>query len=130
MKVSHVALAVRDLNISKKFYDDLFDMKLIFNGEKAETHVKFMQLKDDDGFVIELWENNTAEPLTENLKDLGKIGVKHVAFEVANVDEFMKKVEKVHANVLAPIKQGTYVKRYFYITDPDNIPIELFESRE
>jgi glyoxylase I family protein len=128
MKISHVALAVKDIEISKQFYQNLFGLAVIFEGEKPEKNRKFLFLEDDSGTRLELFQDDNPTPLTENLKDTKKIGIKHIAFAVDNIEAFLEKNETYSLNKLTPIKNGISVKRYIFITDPDNIPIEIFEQ--
>ena len=87
-----------------------------------------MFLEDESGTKIELFQDHNPELLTENLKDTKKIGMKHLAFEVDNIELFLSIAEKYDIKKLTEIRKGTSVKRYIFITDPDNIPIELFEK--
>lgn len=127
MKIAHVALSVRDIQASKQFYTDLFKLKFVFAGEKPEKNRRFAFLEDEDGTRLELFQDDQPKPLTENLKDTKNIGMKHLAFAVENIEAFLKKAEAYPITKLTPIKKGITVKRYIFITDPDNIPIELFE---
>jgi len=128
MKLSHVALSVKDLERSQEFYENIFGLKTVWQGEKRESGKKFMFLEDDNGTIIELFQDHNPELLTENLKDTKKIGMKHIAFEVDNIESFLAEAERFPINKITEIKKGTSVKRYIFITDPDNIPIELFEK--
>ncbi len=128
MKLAHIALSVKDITKSKHFYMNLFGLKLVFEGEKPEKNRKFLFLEDETGTRLELFADNNPVLLTENLKDTKKIGLKHIAFAVENIEAFLHAAEKYDIKKIAPIKNGTSIKRYIFITDPDNIPIELFEQ--
>jgi glyoxylase I family protein len=128
MKLAHIALSVKDLKLSKQFYMELFGLKFVSEFEKPEKNRKFLFLEDETGTLLELSQDNNPEPLTEDISNKKKIGIKHIAFEVNNIESFWESVEKYNINKITEIKQGTSVKRYIFITDPDNIPIELFEK--
>ena len=127
MKIAHVALSVKNLDVSKNFYMDLFQLQLVYRGAKADSGKKFLFLEDEDGTRLELFSDSNPKPLRENLRDTKNIGMKHIAFAVDNIEAFLKKHENKKIQILNPIKKGTSVKRYMFIVDPDNIPIELFE---
>src|SRR5258708_13036017 len=125
MKLAHVALSVKDINRSKEFYENLFGLKTVWQGEKRESGKKFMFLEDENGTRIELFEDKNPIALTENLRDTQKIGMKHLAFEVDNIESFLESAEKYTIKKITEIKQETSLKRYIFIADTDNIPIEL-----
>jgi len=127
MKLAHVALSVKDITRSKEFYENIFGLKIARKGEKPDGRI-FIFLEDENGTGIELFQDHEPIELTENLKDTKNIGMKHLAFEVENIESFLEKNRKYNLRKLTPIKPGTTVKRYLFITDPDNIPIELFEK--
>ncbi len=128
MKIHHIALSVKDIILSKKFYMDLFGLKLVFEGEKPEKNRKFLFLEDETETRLELFQDYEPELLIENLKDTKKIGMKHIAFAVDNIETFLEAAKKYNIKKITPIKNGISVKRYIFIADPDNIPIEIFEK--
>ncbi len=127
MNFHHIALSVKDLSASKLFYMELFGLKFVSEFEKPEKNRKFLILEDDNGTRLELSQDENPTQLTEDISDKKKIGMKHIAFAVDTIEQFLEKAEKYKIKQLTPIKKGVSVKRYIFITDPDNIPVELFE---
>src|SRR5258708_1506891 len=109
MKLAHVALSVKDIALSKEFYENVFELKIVWQGEKPDGR-KFMFLEDENGVRIELFQDNEPVALTENFKDTKKIGMKHLAFEIENIESFLEKAEKYAIKKITEIKQGTSVK--------------------
>ena len=116
--------------MSQKFYEAVFDLKLKSQGERKELSVRFVNLEDEGGNVIELFEHNNPLPLSENLMDFQKIGIKHIAFIVDNIEDTLDKAVENGATIIWPPKEGITVKRFAFIGDLDGIPVELVELRD
>ncbi len=127
MKLHHIALSVKDLKLSKQFYMELFGLKFVSEFEKPEKNRKFLLLEDETSTLLELSQDDNPEPLTEDISNKKKIGVKHIGFAVEDIEAFLQKAAKYKIKKLTPITKGVTVKRYIFITDPDNIPVEIFE---
>ena len=127
MKYSHTALSVKSIAISQKFYETVFDLNFRSQGERKELSVKFINLEDENGNVIELFEHDNPLPLAEDLMDFQKAGIKHLAFIVDNIETVLEKAQKNGASIIWPPKEGITVKRIAFVGDPDGIPIELVE---
>lgn len=129
MKYLHTALAVRSIEKSKKFYEQVFEMKLKARGERPEIGVKFIMLENEHGQIIELFEHKHPVALKDDLMDFSQVGYKHIAFVVENIETAMKKALKNGAKVIWPAIKGVTVKRVAFISDPDGLPIELVELK-
>src|SRR3989344_5933265 len=101
MRYFHTALSVKSIAVSQEFYEAVFDLKLKSQGERKELSVRFVNLEDEGGNVIELFEHNNPLPLSENLMDFQKIGIKHIAFIVDNIEDTLdNKSNVLNANLL------------------------------
>ena len=61
--------------------------------------------------------------------DFQRVGIKHVAFIVENLEQAIEKAVSFGAKIVWPIQNGITIKRLAFISDPDGIPIELLELR-
>ncbi|MCX6764701.1 MAG: VOC family protein [Candidatus Nealsonbacteria bacterium] len=129
MKYHHVALSVSDLEKSLKFYKEVFG----FNEEKRikreDLRIKaiLLKLNPKDDLHLELIQ---PQKLIENKDDffnLDILGLKHVCFEVENVDEKHKEL-KAKGYEVTGIKKGKSIKKYFFIKDPDGFMMEICEK--
>jgi glyoxylase I family protein len=127
MKFYHTALSVRSIKESQRFYEDIFAFTFRRQGERPELGVKFVILEDSSGHIIEFFEHQTPITLKEDLMDFSKIGYKHIAFVVDNIERTIKKAQKYGVKIIWPIKKGITVKRIAFISDPNGLPIELVE---
>jgi glyoxylase I family protein len=127
MKFFHTALSVRSIQESRAFYEDVFGLKLRAEGERAELGVRFAMLEDQQGVGVELFEHINPIPLSEDLMNFSTVGMKHIAFVVENIEKVLDAAVQAGAKVIWPVKDGITVKRLAFISDPNNIPIELVE---
>jgi catechol 2,3-dioxygenase-like lactoylglutathione lyase family enzyme len=127
MRLFHTALSVRSVARSRKFYETVFGLK--FNNEAAskELNAKFVQLKDEFGNLVELFQHDDPLPLAENLMDFQRVGIKHISFVVQNLEQVISVAIENGGALIRPPRVGKTVKRNAFIGDLDGIPIELVE---
>lgn len=125
--IYHTALTVRDLKTSRHFYETLFGLKFAFQGERPELGLRFVMLEDERGNKLELMEFRESKAIDPEAEDLKKIGLKHVAFAVEDIEGVYGQALRLGSKVIWPIKKGVTVKRIAFITDPDGMPVELAE---
>lgn len=130
MKYFHTAISVNNLEKSQEFYEKVFDLKFESKGERPDLKIKMVNLKGKDGNVIELFQHENPIPLKEDLMDFQKVGIKHIAFIVDNLERAIEKAVSHGAKIVWPIQDGITIKRLAFISDPDGIPIELLELRD
>ncbi|MES3031763.1 MAG: VOC family protein [Patescibacteria group bacterium] len=129
MKYFHTALSVNNLEESINFFKSVFDLKFRSEGGRKEKKYKFVNLEDENHNVIELFKHDEPLPLGDDLMNFQKVGIKHIAFMVDNLEKAVEKSVSFGAKIIQPIKEGITVKRYAFIADPNGIPIELVELR-
>jgi glyoxylase I family protein len=128
MKISHTALSVKSIKKSRAFYEKVFNLTFRVAGERPEQGVSFIMLQDEHSTVIELFEHTNPKPLTQDLMDFSENGIKHIAFIVDNLEETVANALEHGAKIIWPIQKGVTVNRLAFISDPDNIPVELIEQ--
>ena len=123
MKVVHIAITVKDLEVSKAFYTNIFGFVFVNEFVKAETGAKFCYL-DKDGFQLELWEFSTLKSVANNLVDFDVIGLRHIGFQVEDVAQEVARLNALGCN-FPEAKVGTSGKTFSIGSDPDGILLEL-----
>ena len=90
MRIHHVALSIRDLEKSVKFYKDIFGFTEVKRFEKPDgTKAAFLKL---DNTMLELFQFANKIDNKDDLSNIKIIGIKHIAFAVKNVDEKYKEI--------------------------------------
>ncbi len=125
MKVHHVAITVNDLEESQKFYQDFFNFKISKSFEREDMGAKaiFLEL---EGFFIELWQFADFKENIDELKDIRIRGIRHVAFEVENLDKILSDFKQRGLEVAEP-KLGASGHMYSFISDPNGVALEIYQ---
>ena len=92
MKIEHIAIAVKNLDESIKFYEDIFALKCyaIEKIENQKVTTAFFQIGDTK---IELLEStDTDGPVAKFIEKKGE-GIHHIAFAVKNIEEKLEEIE-------------------------------------
>ena len=127
MRLFHTALSVMNLEKSRKFYENVFDLKFRNTARSEELEATFLQLEDEEGNFVELFEHDSPHPLHDDLMDFQKNGIKHISFIVQNLEAVINSAIDNGGTVIRAPQSGKTVKRNAFIGDPDGIPIELVE---
>lgn len=127
MKFHHVALSVKNLEVSKLFYENILGFKEVKRFERPDLGGQAVFLKLN-GLRLELWEFNKQKPNEDDFSDLNAIGYKHIALQVADVQQTCNELKAKGIEVTEPT-QGAMAK-YIFIKDPDGLPLELLEWSE
>jgi glyoxylase I family protein len=127
MRFFHTALSVRSIESSRIFYEKVFALQFNNEAERKEQNVKFVQLKDDFGNLLELFEHHNPLPLKEDLMDFSRVGIKHISFIVENIEQVISTAIANGGVLIRAPRAGKTVKRNAFIGDLDGIPVELVE---
>jgi glyoxylase I family protein len=123
-KVHHIAILCSDYQKSKTFYTEVLGLTIIREIYREERQSYKLDLALNGTYIVELFSfpNPPKRPSRPEA-----VGLRHLAFEVINLDETIaflnsKKVES------EPIRiDETTDKRFTFIADPDELPIEFYE---
>lgn len=126
MRFHHVALTVKNLSESIAFYKDVFNATIVKSFERPDLQGKAAFLKVDNAH-LELWEFADGKENKDSLKDLKIIGLRHIAFEVEDLDESVASLRLKGLTLTEP-NLGASGHRYAFTQDPTGIRIELYEK--
>ncbi len=127
MRYHHTAISVRDVGISRRFYEQVFGLRYRTEAKSIEFEASFVQLEDEKGVILELFQHKGAQGTVTDALDFSSIGMKHLSFLVADIEAVVKKVLEMKGSMLRDIRAGKTVKKNAFVTDPDGIAIELVE---
>ncbi|MEK7508012.1 MAG: VOC family protein [Patescibacteria group bacterium] len=127
MTIHHIAISVDNLEHSLDFYRTNFGFAEISRFERQDLGGKavFMKLGE---ILLEIWEFTERRNMN-NLADLNVVGIRHIAFEVVNLNSKIEEFQNAGIEVSKPDK-GASGGIYAFLKDPDGIPIELYEPKK
>lgn len=125
-KVHHIAVICSDYQCSLDFYTHVLGLELISEHYREERNSYKADLALDGNYVVELFSFPSPP---ERLTHPEAAGLRHLAFEVNDVDEAVRELDtKQIAHEQIRIDEYTQ-KRFVFFQDPDGLPIELYEKR-
>jgi glyoxylase I family protein len=123
-KIHHIAIICSDYERSKGFYVDVLGFKVIREVFREERNSYKLDLEVGGQYQIELF--SFPDPV-ERPSRPEAAGLRHLAFEVNDIDEAAFHLNELEV-VTEPIRiDPTTGKRFTFFTDPDGLPLELYE---
>lgn len=123
-KIHHIAIICSDYQRSKKFYTEVLGLEIWQEHYRAERDSYKLDLKLNDSYIIELF-SFPFPPVRPSFPEAA--GLRHLAFEVNNLDAEIDKLAQAGiAHEGVRVDELTQ-KRFTFFSDPDQLPIELYE---
>lgn len=122
--VHHVAVICSDYTRSKYFYTEVLGLNVLREVYREARDSYKLDLAIGEHYVIELFSfpNTPARPSRPEAR-----GLRHLAFAVSNVEETVGYLQQ-HQIEAEPVRIDEYTgKKFTFIADPDNLPIEFYE---
>jgi glyoxylase I family protein len=123
-KIHHIAIICSNYQKSKHFYTEILGLTIVQEIFREDRQSYKLDLALNGTFAIELFSFENAPKRTSAPE---ASGLRHVAFEVNNILEtrayFTQKniaSEEIRTDIHSK-------KQYFFIADPDDLPIEFYE---
>src|SRR3989338_991783 len=123
-KFHHVAIICSNYEISKKFYTEVLGFKLLNPAYREERGSYKLDLRVGETDQIELFSfpNPPKRPSRPEAQ-----GLRHLAFEVVNLDESISYLKNKNITTEEIRIDPVTGKRVTFFSDPDNLPLELYE---
>lgn len=124
-KVHHIAIICSDYTRSKTFYTEKLGFEIIREVYRREKNSFKLDLALNGNYIIELFSFPSPPPRPTKPE---ACGLRHLAFEVKDLYEAISELQ--NKNISAEeIRTDEFTGRKFtFISDPDGLPIELYES--
>ncbi len=124
-RVHHIAIICSDYAVSKQFYTDILGLTVAQEVYRAERQSYKLDLHLNGQYIIELFSFPDSPPRPSRPE---AIGLRHLAFAVADVEAAKAMLESRHVAVEA-IRIDEYTgRRFTFLSDPDGLPLELYEQ--
>ncbi|MBB6610570.1 VOC family protein [Pontibacter sp. Tf4] len=124
-RVHHIALICSDYEKSKAFYTDVLGLEVLQEVYRKERKSYKLDLALNGSYLLELF--SFPDPPKRPSRPEAT-GLRHLAFEVADLDETIE-ILQVKGISPEPVRTDEHTgKRFTFISDPDDLPIEFYES--
>jgi len=123
-KVHHIAILCSDYQKSKTFYTEVLGLTIIREIYREERQSYKLDLALNGIYIVELFSfpNPPKRPSRPEA-----VGLRHLAFEVHNLDETISFLNTKNVES-EPVRIDEFTeKRFTFIADPDELPIEFYE---
>lgn len=125
LQLHHIAIICSDYERSKFFYTEILGMKIIREVYRQERQSMKLDLSLNDIYLIELF--SFPEPPKRPSRPEAT-GLRHLAFSTDRFDQELTEL-KSKGVVFEDTRTDEYTgKRFVFFRDPDELPIELYES--
>lgn len=122
--VHHIAIICSDYKKSKQFYTEILGLKIIREVYRDERKSYKLDLALNNNYCIELF--SFPNPPKRVSKPEAS-GLRHLAFAVENLEQTVSFLISKNINT-KPIRIDEFTdKRFTFISDPDDLPIEFYE---
>jgi glyoxylase I family protein len=122
--VHHIAIICSDYAISKKFYTEKLGLTIVREVYREARDSYKLDLALGEQYIIELF--SFPNPPTRPSRPEA-CGLRHLAFQVKNIEETVCQLAAVNIDS-EPIRIDEFTgKKFTFIADPDDLPIEFYE---
>ena len=123
--VHHIAIICSDYERSTRFYTEVLGLDIIRETWRAERRSWKLDLALNGHYIIELF--SFPDP-PERPSRPEACGLRHLAFAVDNLEQVIAHLQRNEVEA-EPVRTDEMTgKRFTFIADPDDLPIEFYES--
>ncbi|MCM6772434.1 VOC family protein [Nocardia sp. CDC159] len=124
-RIHHAAIIASDYAASKAFYTEVLGLRVVAENYRAERDSYKLDLALADGSQLELF-SFPAPPARPSRPEA--CGLRHLAFVVADVAAALAELRGRGVRT-EEVRVDEYTgKRFGFFFDPDDLPLELYES--
>ena len=123
--IHHIAIICSDYEQSKKFYTEVLGFTIAAEHYRAERKSYKLDLNLADQYMIELF--SFPDPPKRTSRPEG-CGLRHLAFEVSDIEIAVKELQAKGVHTEAIRVDEFTGKRFTFFSDPDDLPLELYEA--
>jgi glyoxylase I family protein len=123
--IHHIAIIASDYACSKHFYTQVLGLSVISEYYREDRRSYKLNLAIPGGAQIELFSFPDAP---KRLTYPEACGLRHLSFAVADLNKSVSHLEQLGICVESVRVDDTTGKRFTFFSDPDGLPIELYET--
>ena len=124
-QLNHIAIICTNINQSKYFYCEILGFKIIREHFRVERNSYKVDIAVNSNYLIELFSFPNP-PQRQSYPEA--TGLRHLAFSIDNFEETLQSLSD-KGIVYEPVRVDEFTgKKFTFIEDPDQLPIELVEE--
>ncbi|MDA9555102.1 VOC family protein [Pelobium sp.] len=124
--IHHIAIICSNYEVSKKFYTEILGLDIIEETYRKERESYKLDLALNGNYVIELFSFPNPPARASRPE---ATGLRHLAFAVNDLEKVIAHLHQ-HQIEVEPIRIDELTnKRFTFIADPDQLPIEFYEIK-
>ncbi len=123
--VHHIAIICSDYPTSKRFYTEILELEILQEVYREERDSYKLDLALNGNYIIELFyfPNRPKRPSFPEAQ-----GLRHLAFQVENIEKAISKLNKKGLETEEIRIDPHTGKKFTFFSDPDELPLELYED--
>lgn len=122
--IHHIAIICSDYLVSKQFYTQVLGLDIVHEVYREERESYKLDLALNGQYIVELF-SFPSPPKRPSRPE--STGLRHLAFAVPNIDTVVETLARKGV-IAEPIRVDEFTgKRFTFIADPDDLPIEFYE---
>ena len=124
-KIHHIAIICSDYEVSKHFYTKVLGFEIVSEAYRKERDSYKLDLAVNGIYAIELFSFPNPP---KRISRPEASGLRHLAFEVNDMIATQKYLKENNLTP-EPIRIDEFTgKKFTFIADPDDLPIEFYEA--
>lgn len=124
-RLHHIAIICKDYEKSKRFYIEVLGFKIDKEVYREDRQSFKLDLTLNEQYLIELFSFPNP-PIRQTRPEA--TGLRHIAFEVDDLDKSLQILKDNNVNVESVRIDEFTNKKFAFLFDPDNLPIELYQK--
>lgn len=123
--IHHISIICSNYPLSKTFYTEVLGLDILNENYRTERDSYKLDLSLNGHYIIELF--SFPDPPTR-ISNPEAAGLRHLAFAVQDLEKELVRLKRLGV-FSEPIRVDEFTqKRFTFISDPDDLPIELYET--
>ncbi|MGI9533662.1 MAG: VOC family protein [Thermodesulfobacteriota bacterium] len=118
--IDHVAIVVKDMDVSIKYYSEVLNLVVLYDGRKDGGDKKSFLGKKDKSFVA-ITEDSSKDLVNKNIES-----VSHIAFKVENVEKAKLILEEKGVEFIEEKTGEDGKTKAYHFLDPDGFELEIY----
>ena len=123
--VHHIAIICSDYPASKRFYTEILELEILQEVYREERDSYKLDLALNGKYIIELFSfpNRPKRPSFPEAQ-----GLRHLTFQVDDIEKAISKLNKRGVETEEIRIDPHTGKKFTFFSDPDDLPLELYEE--